>query len=318
MLNLDEKVNFQPKSYDLLAVGEILVDLISTTYDEDSSGGTYQRFFGGSPSNIAMNATKLGIRSAVASTVGEDSLGAFLKSQLQKAGMNTDSIQTVQEATSVVMLTKSKSTPVPIFYRGADYKLAYTTELEQRLVNSKILHFSCWPISRAPARQTLEKAISIAQDNGMLICFDPNYHEKLWEAGEDGIRHVKSFIAKSDIIKPSEDDAERLFGKGSPEKYIEQFLELGAKLVILTLGKDGAVVSDGKTSEAFPSLATEVVDTTGAGDAFWSGLYAGIIKGLTIRESVRTGLGVSAFKLQFAGAVVDLPKLEVIGSLYGI
>ncbi|UQZ32827.1 carbohydrate kinase [Paenibacillus sp. PK3_47] len=315
MLNLDEKVNFKAKSNDLLAIGEILVDMISTNYDE-KPGDTYQRCFGGSPSNIALNANKLGIRSAIASAVGDDGLGVFLKSQLQHTGMSTDCIQTVQAATSMVLLTKSKSTPVPIFYRGADYNLTYTTKLEQQLINSKILHFSCWPISRFPARQTIERAIERAQENGMLICFDPNYHEKLWEAGEDGISYVKSFIAKSDIIKPSEDDAERLFGKDSPERYIEKFLELGAKLVILTMGKDGAMVSNGKTSETFPSLATEVVDTTGAGDAFWSGLYAGIIKGLTIRESVFIGLAASAFKLKFTGAVADLPDLETIGSLY--
>ncbi|WP_336077177.1 carbohydrate kinase family protein [Paenibacillus sp. 203] len=318
MFNLDEKITFHNKNNDLLAIGEILVDLISTDYNEDSLSNSYQKYFGGSPSNIVMNAKKLGIRSVVASAIGDDGLGNFLLKQLQNAGMNTDCIQTVHEATSMVMLTKSKSTPIPIFYRGADYQLVYTSKLEQYLKDSKVLHFSCWPISKYPVRQTIERAIEIAKENGVLVCFDPNYHKRLWEKGEDGISYVQSIIAKSDILKPSEDDAERLFGSDLPERYIEKFLELGAKLVILTMGKKGALVSNGSSIEKFPSLATDVIDTTGAGDAFWSGFYAGIIKGHTIRESLRMGFATSAYKLQFTGAVIDLPKLEVISSLYRI
>ncbi|MNS49937.1 5-dehydro-2-deoxygluconokinase [compost metagenome] len=302
----------------MLAIGEILIDLISTEYDEEATSNTYQRYFGGSPSNIAMNAKKLGIRSVVASAIGDDGLGDFLMKKLQNAGMKTDCIQIVHEATSMVLLTKSQSTPIPIFYRGADYQLIYTPKLEQYLKDSKLLHFSCWPLSRYPSRQTIERAIEMAKANNVLVCFDPNYHEMLWENGEDGVSYVKSIIAKSDILKPSEDDAERLFGSDIPERYIEKFLELGAKLVILTMGKKGAIVSNGSSVEKFPSLATEVIDTTGAGDAFWSGFYTGIIKGHTIRESLRMGFATSAYKLQFTGAVIDLPKLEVISSLYQI
>ncbi|OMF28171.1 carbohydrate kinase family protein [Paenibacillus sp. FSL H8-0259] len=318
MLKLDETLNFHTKKNDLLSIGEILIDLISNEYDANSSSNCYHKHFGGSPSNIAMNAKKLGIRSVVASAVGQDGSGDFLLKQLQDSGMNTECIQTADEATSMVMLTKSQSTPTPIFYREADYQLVYTPKLEHYLNESKILHFSCWPISRSPARHTIEKSIEVAKENGLLICFDPNYHERLWEKGMDGISYIQSIIAKCDIVKPSEDDAERLFGRDLPERYIEKFLKLGAKLVILTLGKNGAMVSNGSTIETFSTLATNVVDTTGAGDAFWSGFYAGIVTGYTIRKSIQIGFATSAYKLQYTGAVVDLPKLEVLCSIYQI
>ena len=84
----------------------------------------------------------------------------------------------------------------------------------------------------------------------------------------------------------------------------------------MTLGKDGAIVSNGSETVYLDSLATKVVDTTGAGDAFWSGFYAALIKGYTVRESLSLGFAVSAYKLKFIGAVVDLPKLEGIKELY--
>src|SRR5690606_9356561 len=140
--------------------------------------------------------------------------------------------------------------------------------------------------SRTLARHTLEKEIEEARSQGLLIGFDPNYHPMICQRVEDGAQYVKSIVSMVDVIKPSEDDAERLFGKDEPFKQLEKFLELGAKLVIMTLGKDGAIVSNGKETLSFDSLATEIVDTTGAGDAFWSGFYAALIKGHSIREAL--------------------------------
>ncbi|OIJ13624.1 carbohydrate kinase [Anaerobacillus alkalilacustris] len=318
MLNFDQKIEFQNKSNDILTVGELLIDMISADYDDDFDCDTFHKFFGGSPSNIAMNVKKLGIHSLVASAVGEDGLGKFLIKQLHNASMDTRCVQQVPYATSMVVVSKSKNTPIPIFYREADYHLEYTPQLEEALMNSKIVHFSCWPISRMPVRTTIEKVIETAKENNTLICFDPNYHPMIWQKGEDGIEYVKSVISKVDIVKPSEDDAERLFGKDTNENHIEKFLKLGAKLVIMTLGKDGAIVSNGVETIKLNTLATEVVDTTGAGDAFWSGFYTAVVKGYTIREALNFGFAVSAYKLKYTGAVVDLPKLEEIKEIYGI
>ncbi|UTR16098.1 carbohydrate kinase [Salipaludibacillus sp. LMS25] len=318
MLDFDKKIALPHKENDVLAVGELLIDMISADYDGDFAGKTFNKFFGGAPANIAMNVTKLGGHSIVASAVGQDGLGRFLINHLKQAGMDASYIQEVDYATSMVLVTKSKKSPTPIFYREADMHLSYTPELERALMASNIMHFSCWPISRMPVRQTVEKLIDLAKKERKLICFDPNYHPMIWQKGEDGVAYIKSLIEKVDIIKPSEDDAERLFGKDTYENHIAHFLRLGAKLVIMTLGKDGAVVSNGKETVRLKSLATDVVDTTGAGDAFWSGFYTAVVKGYTIREALNLGSAVSAYKLKHEGAVVELPKLPVIKQVYGI
>ncbi|MEC2342798.1 sugar kinase [Paenibacillus barengoltzii] len=318
MIHFEDKFTFKVAPNDLLTIGEFLVDMISNEYGEESQGDGYTRFPGGSPSNIAINASKLGIRSQMVSAVGKDGLGTYLTKHLEAAGMNTDGIQRVDAATSLVVLTKSQATPIPIIYRDADFRLTYDAKLEQFLQQSKVVHFSCWPISREPSRRVIERVVEEAKKKGLLIGFDPNYHRMIWEPDEDGVEYVKSIIPKVDIVKPSEDDAERLFGKANPFKQIDRFLYLGARLVIMTLGEQGAIVSNGNETLSFPTMATEVVDTTGAGDAFWSGFYAALLQDYTVREALKLGFAVSAYKLKRLGAVVDLPKLESIKAQFGL
>ncbi|GKU23451.1 carbohydrate kinase family protein [Clostridium folliculivorans] len=318
MFQFDNKINFINKKNDLLTVGELLVDMISADYGDELEVSSYNKFFGGSPANIAMNAKRLGINALVASAVGKDGLGNFLIKHIEKSGIDRSYIDTVDYSTSMVLVTKSKSSPIPIFYRAADYHLTYTNRLEEALKNSKIFHFSCWPISKEPSRSTIERCIVEAKKHGAIVSFDPNYHPMIWEKGEDGPEYIKSILDKVDIVKPSEDDAERLFGSDKPKNQIDKFLKLGAKLVVMTLGKDGAIASNGFETITFKTLATDVVDTTGAGDAFWSGFYASIIKGDTLREALNLGFAVSAYKLRYIGAVVELPTLEEIKEIYGL
>ena len=316
MVNFNEVIKFKNKSIDVFAIGELLVDMISNDYDVNCN--SYSKFFGGSPANIVMNIKRLGGNPLISASVGNDNLGKFLINHLEKNGINTNYINEVDYSTSLVLVTKSKDTPLPIFYRSADYHLKYTPEIDSALKDSKFIHFSCWPISQSNSRLIIEKAIEEARNNDVLIGFDPNYHEMIWEKNHDGIEYIKSLLSKVDIIKPSEVDAERIFGPDTPENHVQKFINCGAKLVIMTLGKDGAIVSNGKETIKFETLATEVVDTTGAGDAFWGGFYTAITNSYTLLESLNIGFSTSAFKLKHVGAITELPSIEELKRLYNI
>ena len=292
MFNFEKSFIFNEKDFDLFTMGELIVDMISDDYEG------YTKHFGGSPANIAMNVKKLGGNSVIAASVGKDSFGDYLISCLNKRNINTNYINQVDKATSMVVVTKSKDTPVPIFYRDADYDLQYNEDINYILENTKILHFSSWPLSQHKSRKTMEKVLE--------------------EGRKNNIEYIKNIIKKVDIIKPSEVDAERLFGEDSPENQVKKFVDLGAKLVIMTLGKDGAIVTNGKETLKFETLAKEIVDTTGAGDAFWSGFYTGITKGYTLKKSLELGFATSAYKLRYTGAIAHLPKIEEIKNIYNL
>jgi fructokinase len=294
---------------DLLCVGELLVDMIATEYGNLVECGIFQRFAGGSPANIASNARQLGITAAVAAAVGSDGLGDFLLDNLIRSDLDASLVQRREESTSMVVITRSRDTPTPIIYRGADRLIDMSPMLNARLLDSSILHFSCWPLSIEPARSCVKSMIHIARDNRSLVCFDPNYHPAIWKDRREALSSIEAAMPDVDIVKPSEDDANRLFGADVPIRHIRRFHDLGAKLVIMTLGKDGAIVCNGSETREYPSLANEVVDTTGAGDAFWSGLYAGLIGNRSLDRSIRIGMAVCAFKLRNVGAT--LPKTSL-------
>ena len=318
MFNLNNVVKFENKRFDVFAIGELLVDMISDDYDADNSCNKYSRYFGGSPANITMNIKRLGGNPIISASVGNDRLGEFLINNLKKNNINTEFINKVNNSTSMVLVTKSKETPLPIFYRSADYNLEYNEDIGSILKNSKIVHFSCCPISQKKSRKVIEKVIEEARKNNVLIGFDPNYHEMIWEEGHDGIEYIKNLIGKLDIIKPSEVDAERIFGPDTPENHVDKFIQCGAKLVIMTLGKDGAIVSNGTETIKFKTLATEVVDTTGAGDAFWGGFYTALTSNYPLKEALNIGFATSAFKLKNVGAIAELPSIEELKTLYNI
>ena len=318
MFNFNNVVKFENKRFDVFAIGELLVDMISDDYDADNSCNKYSRYFGGSPANITMNIKRLGGNPIISASVGNDRLGEFLINNLKKNNINTEFINKVNNSTSMVLVTKSKETPLPIFYRSADYNLEYNEDIGSILKNSKIVHFSCWPISQSKSRKMIEIVIEEARKNNVLIGFDPNYHEMIWEEGHDGIEYIKNLIGKIDIIKPSEVDAERIFGPDTPENHVNKFIECGAKLVIMTLGKYGAIVSDGTKTIKFNTLATEVIDTTGAGDAFWGGFYTAITSNYTLKEALNIGFATSAFKLKHVGAIAKLPSIEELKTIYNI
>ena len=318
MFSFDSKLNFNNKEIDVFTIGELLVDMISNDYDDNFDCNQYTKHFGGSPANIAMNIKRLGGNAAISSSVGNDGLGDFLINHLKNNNIDTSYINKVNNSTSMVLVSKSKSTPVPIFYRGADYNIDYDDNIDYALKNCKIVHFSCWPISQESSRQTIEKVIDKARKNNILIGFDPNYHEMIWEKNHDGLEYIKNLVSKVDIIKPSEVDAERIFGPDTPENQVKKFIDLGAKLVIMTLGKDGAIVTNGVETLKFKTLATEIVDTTGAGDAFWSGFYTGLTKSYSLKDSLNLGFATSAFKLKHVGAITNLPTIEEIKNIYNI
>lgn len=317
MIQLNKQLDIHRDKYDLVTIGEMLVDLISDEYTENFESNTYSKYFGGSVANIAMNCRQLGINSNVISSIGKDDLGEFLLSEVKnKSDLPVKYINRTERSTSIVLVTKSKGSPKPIFYRDADYQLEYSQVIEELINESAIIHFSTWPLSKETSRQTIEKIIKASQQQGKLIGMDPNYHPALWEDTKEGVDYIKRILKDVNIVKPSEDDARRLFGEDTPDNQIEKFHDLGVDLVLMTLGSEGAIVSNGHEKVYLETMADEVVDVTGAGDAFWSGFYSALIKKHTVIEAVNLGLAVSAYKLKYTGAVVNLPDLMTIKELY--
>jgi fructokinase len=291
---------------DLLAIGETLIDFISEqTVPSLNEAETFRRFQGGSPGNIAANVARLGGVGALISKIGDDAFGRFCKAELEQAGVLADYLLLdPMVRTTVIFVSKTIGTPDFSDYRAADAELTPQEIPEEAIRRSRVVHASTFALSRRPCRDAVIRAFELAHRHGKLISLDPNYSPRLWPDKAEALAVLRQLYALATLTKPSLDDATRLFGPGKAvEDYIDRFHAWGPRLVVLTLGKDGAIVSlDGQRTR-IPPRPVKVVDSTGAGDAFWAGYLVSLLDGHN-----------AVFSAHFAQAVVAR-KLERVGPL---
>jgi fructokinase len=317
MIRINEALSLPESELDVVAIGESVVDLISDCYDSPLDNVVYRRYFGGSTGNVAINLSKLGCKVRLISNIGTDALGKFLLETLKRNKVDTEGISMDSEhRTSVVIVNKYRGQVKFSPHRDADMYMKISDNEIRLCENAKFIHFSTWPLSHGTSRNNTMSLLQSAKDKGRLLCLDPNYRHILWEKGHNGVEYIKKVIGIADIVKPSAVDARHLFGEGSNEYYVDRFLELGAGLVILTLGSEGAIVSDGTSLKYYDSFDGEVADTIGAGDAFWAGFYAALLRVRTVDQAVRTGMAVSTYALKTIGSLPELPTFEEIERKY--
>lgn len=303
-------MNTKDRNIDILCIGEVLVDfighqsgvLINNTRD-------YHRYLGGSPTNVAMNAARLGLKSALVATVGNDGFGEYIFKRLTEVKVNTNYIQGLDnKATSVIFVSKSEGTPDFIPFRKADYCIVEDQIPKEILLRAKVFHTTCFALSKKPAQSTILKKAEEAFNLGCQLSIDVNYSDKLWNSKEEAVNVIRTYCKFNPLVKISEDDMSRLFGESLPHEQIFDFFHIeGVQTVCLTLGRNGVKLSQaGKKTIEMPAIKIEkVIDATGAGDAFWSGFLFAHIKEKSIEECLEIALKLAALKLQNVGRLPD-------------
>lgn len=300
----EEKFEYKNNRNGIVITGEVLVDVITEGHKKIT-------LFGGSPANIATNLVHMGVKNVTLhASVGQDEYGKYIFDSLKRSNIDISNINLSESKTSFVQINKTTGTPTPTFNREADYEIKLTAELKDKLVQSKIFHFSYWPLSSKKSFEVIKEMINLAKNSGVLIGFDPNYHEELLIDGAT-IEDIVNLLPSIDIMKPSLDDAIRLFGKGLTHiEYLDKFVSMGVKIVVMTLGRDGLIANINGVIIKQNTLAKDIVDATGAGDAFYSGLYAGILSNLETETILTLGSLCSSYNLKVVGGIANLPSME--------
>lgn len=298
--------------------GEVLIDFITTNFTDDLlSAEGFKWHFGGSPANIAKSLADLEIEVTIVGKVGNDDFGRASVKDLAYRGVDVQYVQIDDSVhTSIVFTTRSRGDQTFLPMRDADFKIELSDrEIEEILENASFFHFSSWPVTKEPSRKTLTRLLDRAKKNKVRICFDVNYRKKLWNHPE-APKTIIEYLEGVYLVKPSVDDSRELFGELPPEKYVEAYHRAGVENVVLTLGKEGAMVSDGKRKKVIPSMARKIVNTLGAGDGFWTGIYYGLVNGKNIFEAAEIGSAIAAFRLEQEGASDPLPEIQEILNTY--
>lgn len=297
-------------SIDILCIGEVLVDFIGHQTGVDiNETRDYHRYLGGSPTNVAMNSARLGLQSVLVATVGNDAFGDYVFKRLAEVGVQTKYIKAVEgRPTSVIFVSRTESTPDFIPFREADYLIDEEQISTDLLENTTVFHTTCFALSKDPAQTTILKKAEEAYNLGCKLSIDVNYAKKLWSSRAAALEVIRAYCEFDPLVKISEDDMLRLFEKKLPHDEIFAFFhEAGVGTVCLTLGSLGVKLSKkGQGIIQLPAIKVDnVMDATGAGDAFWSGFLFAHIKEKSTEKCMEVALQLAALKLQNVGRLPD-------------
>ncbi len=303
------------KTIDIICIGELLIDFIGHKINTPIAEiENYSRFLGGSPTNVAIYSSKIGLKTALVASCGKDGLGHFMLKKLNESHVNTAHVKEHEHyPSSVIFVTKSSDTPEFIPYREADYHIHETQIPDDLLEKAKIYHTTCFALSKNPARETILNKAKRASQMGLQTSIDLNYSEKIWPDRAEAFETIRKYLATKPLVKLSDDDCFRLFNETKSDDFIiNYFSQLGAKSICLTKGKNGVVLWDSSIGTVHKNapLVENIKDTTGAGDAFWTGFLYGKLQQKEPLECIKTAQKLASIKLQHLGQLPDNVQIE--------
>lgn len=305
----------------IISLGEALIDFIPM----DETNETYHKSPGGAPANVAVGVARLGTRSTFLGKVGDDVLGRFLQDILESYGVKTRQMQFSSDVrTGIVFVTNAADGERSFeFYidPSADRFLEACEINEADLISHKILHFGSISLIGSPAKEATQAAVKMAKENDMIVSYDPNLRLSLWESEQHARETIVSMLSQADVLKLSDEELAFVTGEKTIHGGMEQLQKYDIPLIIVTLGAKGCYVFTSEGHQQVPAMEVKAIDTTGAGDAFVSGMlysiheYAGDIRELTLDEAARMakfaavsgGLAAST-----KGAMTALPTLQEV------
>jgi sugar/nucleoside kinase (ribokinase family) len=301
---------------DILCVGELLIDIITKDFVETiDEADTFKRLPGGSPANLGMNMKRLGNNVRLVSTIGRDDMGNFLRRFVQNLGLETTSLRQIATPTTLILVTRSREVSNFEAYRGADCRISESQLSDELLQKTSVFHTTCFALSKKPAQTTILKAAKRAVALGVRLSIDVNYAQKIWQNQAEAQRIVAEYCQNGAFVKCSEVDWERLMGSPltDAQAAVHHFLNMGAGEVCVTLGGDGCWIGSNTEGVHFlPTRPVEVKDTTGAGDAFWSGYLTARLDGYSILNAAKAGRRMAELKLGHFGPLPSKVERETI------
>lgn len=303
-------MNTTSRNIDILSVGEALIDFIGQEADTlIDNTRDFHRYLGGSPTNVAMNSARLGLKTTLVASVGEDGFGDYILKRIEDVGIDSRYIvQSKKNPTSTIFVSRSSNTPDFIPYREADYHISEDQIPKDLLLQTKLFHTTCFALSKDPAQTTILAKAREAFILGCKLSIDVNYSEKIWSNREQALEVIKKYCSFNPLVKISEDDVTRLFLNKLTQKEVFAFFHSnGVETVCLTMGKNGVILSQlNKPQIKLPAIKiNKIMDATGAGDAFWSGFLFAYIKEYSMKETLHIALKLAALKLQNVGRLPD-------------
>jgi fructokinase len=265
----------------ILCLGEALVDLICERPVRNlGDADSFRPHFGGALANVAVAASRAGARAAIACGAGDDDWGRWLAARLDREGVDLEFFELISgEQTPVAFATFDAEGEPSFQIYGDAVEIAVASvgpRLEPALAEAEALVFGSTTLATADEREVTLRARELAMARGARVCFDPNIRPNRWGGSTaPAAAASRELIEGSFLVRANREEALAIAEVDDPRRAAEAIVSMGARLAVVTLGAEGAVMRGAAEAEA-PAEPVEVVSSLGAGDALMGTLVAEI------------------------------------------
>jgi len=277
---------------DVLTVGRVGVDLYAEELHASfTEARRFQKSVGGSPTNVAVAAARLGVRAAVFTKVGNDGLGAYVRHALaEEFGVDTRFVGThpMLQTPIVVAAMDPPEDPQFVFYREprAPDSTIVPDEIDLDVVRTvPILWISASALAVEPSRGTTRTLLAERGRRRHTI-LDLDYRPSFWSSEDEARREIGAAVDSATAAVGNRAECEIAVGTSEPDAAADALLGRGVELVIVKMGGDGVLVTGRDKRRVIPSVHVDVVSGLGAGDAFGGALCYGLLAGKSPFEAV--------------------------------
>ncbi len=320
------------KPLDVITIGRSSVDLYGLQIGgrlEDM--GSFNKYIGGSPTNIACGAARLGLKSGLITRVGDEHMGRFIREQLVREGVDVGGVVTDPDRLTALVLLgiRDEDTFPLIFYREncADMALSEADIRQDYIASARAIVVTGTHLSNPRTEVAVLKALGFARDSGAKTALDIDYRPNLWGVaghGDGESRFVASQAVTAklqsslhffDLIVGTEEEFHIAGGTTDTIAALRAVRAVSAATLVLKRGAKGAVAfegdipdnpDDGISGEGFP---IEVFNVLGAGDGFFSGLLKGWLDGEGWSTALKYANACGAFAVSRHGCTPAYPSL---------
>lgn len=303
---------------EVITIGETMVVFDSTTPGPLRYATQFTCHTGGAESNVAVGVVRMGHSAGWISRVGKDEFGRRILQTFRGEGVDVSCVDVDSVRPTGIFFRESVGNGEyrNMYYRkGSAFSAISPEEINAEYIRSaKYLMVSGVTLAvNSNAAAAARKAMEIAKEAGVRICFDPNLRLKMWSA-EEARRAMEPLWPMVDIALPGVEEGQLLFGLNEPDSIAAHLQKTyGVETVIVKVGAEGAIGYRAGERVVSPGFrAPRVVDAFGAGDSFCAGVLAGFLEGRDLAETLRLANAIGCMVVSAPGNIEAIPDREQV------
>ena len=307
------------EAFDVITIGRCGVDFYPTEHGSLVEVKHFDKFLGGSPTNVAVAATRLGQRSALISRTGPDPFGAYVHAALRGFGVDDRYVTEVEGfQTPVTFCETFPPDHFPIYFyrepKAPDLEI-YPDELDYEAIkDARLFWASLGGLSKEPSRSATLAALASRQHKHPTI-LDLDYRPSFWTSRDDAHRSALDALAHVTIAVGNLSEVEVAVGTGGADFAADRLLELGVELAVVKLGPEGVLAKTREERVEVPPTPIDVVNGLGAGDGFGGALCHGVLSGWSLDETIRYASAAGAIVASRLSCSEAMPTNDEVRAL---